>query len=399
MSETPSLKGFVYSDSLESAFVDQTPWIQNTSIRQNIIGTAAVVCDESWYRDVILACALDHDIAALPESDGTQPFYEIYQSSSIVLETIVGSGGISLSNGQKQRVALARALYSKKKLMIIDDSFSGLDKKTEERVFVNFFGRNGLLRLSGITAILVTHAVSRLSYADHIIALNSAGQISEQGTLAQLQNSGGFVEGLATKHRYESIPLSDQSVEELSIPAPSTSRQEGVKLRAKFETEEEDLNRRIGEFSTYKYFFSSIGWSTCIISFSLLILAGVSLKLNELLLSYWTNALSAHGSHVNNLYLGLFGMLTSIATIAWMIACYHFFIYLVPKSAVNLHARLLHTVMNAPLYFFTSTDTGSLTNRSVSLIYRFGQDANVTTWEQIQSRYVTHRCRSSICVD
>jgi ATP-binding cassette, subfamily C (CFTR/MRP), member 1 len=68
MSETPSLKGFVYSNSLESAFADQTPWIQNTSIRQNIIGVS--VFDESWYNEVIGACALDYDIAALPDSHG-----------------------------------------------------------------------------------------------------------------------------------------------------------------------------------------------------------------------------------------------------------------------------------------------------------------------------------------
>jgi ABC-type multidrug transport system fused ATPase/permease subunit len=68
MSETPSLKGYVYNNSLESAFADQTPWIQNTSIRQNIIGVS--VFDESWYNEVIGACALDYDIAALPDSHG-----------------------------------------------------------------------------------------------------------------------------------------------------------------------------------------------------------------------------------------------------------------------------------------------------------------------------------------
>lgn len=68
ISETPSLKGFVYSNSLESAFADQTPWVQNTTIRQNIVGTST--CDESWYKEVIEACSLDHDIAVLPDSHG-----------------------------------------------------------------------------------------------------------------------------------------------------------------------------------------------------------------------------------------------------------------------------------------------------------------------------------------
>ena len=64
MSETPSLKGFVYGNTLESAFNDQTPWIQNATIRQNIVGMSAF--HKTWYAEVVAACALDYDIAALP---------------------------------------------------------------------------------------------------------------------------------------------------------------------------------------------------------------------------------------------------------------------------------------------------------------------------------------------
>jgi ATP-binding cassette subfamily C (CFTR/MRP) protein 1 len=77
MSETPSLKGFVYGNTLESAFSDQTPWIQNTTIRQNIVGVSAF--DKTWYTEVIAACALDYDIAALPDSHGMYPRSAISQ--------------------------------------------------------------------------------------------------------------------------------------------------------------------------------------------------------------------------------------------------------------------------------------------------------------------------------
>ncbi len=106
-----------------------------------------------------------------------------------------------MSGGQKQRIALARALYSRKELIIIDDCFSGLDAETEEAVFLKFFSQRGLLRKSARTAVLVTHAVSRLSYADYIIALDAHGQISEQGTFEHLQNSRGYVRGKPTQHR------------------------------------------------------------------------------------------------------------------------------------------------------------------------------------------------------
>jgi len=83
-----------------------------------------------------------------------------------------------LNGGQKQRVALACALYARKELMIIDDGFSGLDAEIEEKVFVKFFGQQGLLRQLGTTALLVSHGVDRLPYADYIISLEANGRIA-----------------------------------------------------------------------------------------------------------------------------------------------------------------------------------------------------------------------------
>lgn len=69
LSETLSSKGFVYSRASRCSFVDQTPWIQNITIRQNIIGPS--IQEEDWYQQVVQACDLDHDIAAMPNSHGT----------------------------------------------------------------------------------------------------------------------------------------------------------------------------------------------------------------------------------------------------------------------------------------------------------------------------------------
>lgn len=275
-----------------------------------------------------------------------------------------------MSGGQKQRVGLARALYSKKELILIDDAFSGLDAETEETVFVKYFGRQGLLRQAGATAILVTHAVTRLPYSDYIIALDADGQISEQGTFDQLRNAGGYVERLATKHKYESATTSSEdSGVEPSAGQPTMSAQDSkARANAKVEAEEEDLNRSLGELSTYKYYFSYIGWSRSCLSLFYVATSGTAIKLTELLITYWTNALSTHDKQVNSgLYLGLYGMLAGIGAILWVVGCCHFFLSLVPVSAQKLHARLLHTVMNAPLYFFTSIDTGVTTNRLVLL--------------------------------
>ena len=120
-------QGFVYTSALHAGYVDQTPWIQNASVRDNILGIS--LYDVKWYETVVKACALDYDISKMVKGD----------------RTLVGSGGISLSGGQKQRLALARAVYSKHKLILIDDAFSGLDAETEERVFSRLLGARGCL--------------------------------------------------------------------------------------------------------------------------------------------------------------------------------------------------------------------------------------------------------------
>lgn len=86
LGETPSSKGIVYIDKSQAAFVDQTPWIQNTTVKQNIIGVSEF--EPEWYNTVVHSCAIDSDIAILPEGDNTK----------------VGSAGVALSGGQKLRI-------------------------------------------------------------------------------------------------------------------------------------------------------------------------------------------------------------------------------------------------------------------------------------------------------
>lgn len=70
---------------------------------------------------------------------------------------------------------------------------------------------------------------------------------------------------------------------------------------------------------------------------------------------------------MNGLYLGLYAMLACCGMIGMAGAAGHLLLRMVPLSAEKLHERLLNTVMGAPLSFFTSTDTGTTTNRSVHL--------------------------------
>lgn len=91
------------------AYVSQTAWLQNASIRENILFGLPYM--KKRYDDTLYACALDKDMIALEDGDLTE----------------VGEKGITLSGGQKARVALARAVYSRARNLLLDDVLSAVD--------------------------------------------------------------------------------------------------------------------------------------------------------------------------------------------------------------------------------------------------------------------------------
>lgn len=146
--------------------------------------------------------------------------------------------------------ALARAIYSQLPILILDDVFSGLDPTAEERIFSRLLGKRGFLRSLNRTIVLVTHAAHRLSYADHIIALDEQGSIAEQGSFDDLMAGKGYVSNLAVKHKNEDI---DQAPEEPGVSKVKATDNERA-------VAENDLNRQVGDFAVYKHYFAVTGY-------------------------------------------------------------------------------------------------------------------------------------------
>ncbi len=103
-------------------------------------------------------------------------------------ETKVGERGVTLSGGQKQRTAIARMLTLKAPIMIFDDALSAVDAETDAKI------RRALRqKTSDATVILISHRISTLMHADHIVVLDR-GTVTEEGDHAFLSKNGGLYE-------------------------------------------------------------------------------------------------------------------------------------------------------------------------------------------------------------
>ncbi|MFN8494313.1 MAG: ABC transporter ATP-binding protein [Caldilineaceae bacterium] len=94
--------------------------------------------------------------------------------------TEIGERGVTLSGGQRQRLAIARALLSEPRILILDDSTSAIDSATEDEI------QKAILRvLEGRTTLLITHRLSQIRWADHVLVLKQ-GEVIDQGKHEEL---------------------------------------------------------------------------------------------------------------------------------------------------------------------------------------------------------------------
>ncbi|XP_062841068.1 multidrug resistance-associated protein 1 [Trichomycterus rosablanca] len=147
------------------AYVPQQAWIQNATLRENIVFEQQK--NESSYQKVLEACALLPDLEILPGGDDTE----------------IGEKGLNLSGGQKHRVSLARAVYRNADVYLLDDPLSGVDTHVGQHVFHSVLGPAGVLRNK--TRVLVTHGLGLLPHTDLILVMKD-GRITETGSYSEL---------------------------------------------------------------------------------------------------------------------------------------------------------------------------------------------------------------------
>eukprot|EP00736_Rhodelphis_marinus_P011514 Rmarinus@m.22006 len=151
------------------AYVPQSAWLCNGTVRENILFGRPF--EEKWYWQVVGACGLLQDIAALPAADMTE----------------IGERGVTLSGGQRHRISLARALYQDLDLYLLDDVLSALD--AEMVVHVMNHAILGLLLGRGRTVVLSSNHMDLLPHATYVVSMD-AGRVVAHGSYEELVKAG-----------------------------------------------------------------------------------------------------------------------------------------------------------------------------------------------------------------
>ena len=327
------------------AYCAQNAWIQNMTLRDNIL--FGLPYDENRYNETLRVCALESDLKVLAAGDMTE----------------IGEKGINLSGGQKQRVNLARAVYSNSDIILMDDPLSAVDAHVGSYLF------NELIKtaLKGMTRVLVTHRLHILPQVDYILVMDN-GTVVERGTYQELmgkKNEGGLLAKLMAdvdfdqheeeqKKAVSSSPTASASVPKKSEKAPMNEN------KAKLITKEERASGQVTS-GVYKHYVVLSGgyWFFAFLMFVMAVSQGSRIA-NDLWLNVWIyNQVPTFAKwqyQITYFGLGLFQALI-------MVAGGLMFVYSSMRASREIHSKALKKVFHSPMAWFDSQPLGRIINR------------------------------------
>ena len=374
------------------AYVPQQAWIQNMSLKNNVLFEKPYT--EGKFKRVLKACALESDLDILASAEDTE----------------IGENGINLSGGQKQRVSLARAVYSDADLYLMDDPLSAVDAHVGKHIFDNVISsRTGMLRDK--TRVLVTHSVSFLKEVDQIMVMKN-GKIAEVGSYeALMEKAGAFAEFLVT-YGNESVEEEGQENDFKLVPPPfdpsgssaspvgslpaakrerslsitsydsTLSSMEGARIASLGDGDKPDSLAPVEErdgalieeekatvgkvrWSIYGNYFKSMGVPIFVFCVVLYVVGQSVHAINNYWLSMWADDNDAHPEDAqenSKKYLSVYGMLGLVEVVVEFSR--EFIHYLnCARASDHIHVVLLLGVMRSPMSFFDTTPNGRIVNR------------------------------------
>ena len=320
------------------AFCPQYAWIQNASVKENILFGKEY--NRKWYDAVIDACALRPDLDMLPHGDLTE----------------IGERGITVSGGQKQRLNIARAIYFSSDIVLMDDPLSAVDAHVGRHIFDNAIC--GLLKDK--CRILATHQLHVLSRCDRIIWMQE-GRIETIDTFANLMtNNEGFRRLMATtaqeeKAEVEAEPDEVDVEDKEKAHAKKKDARKGAALMQQEERAVKSVSWRV--YAAYVRASGSLLFGPMVILL-LIISQGANIA-TSLWLSWWT---SNKFGYSTGAYIGTYAAL-GVAQAMLMFAFSVTLSILGTRSSRIMLKGAMTRVLRAPMSFFDTTPLGRITNR------------------------------------
>ena len=320
------------------AFCPQYAWIQNASVKENIL--FGKDDDRRWYDAVIDACALRPDLDMLPQGDLTE----------------IGERGITVSGGQKQRLNIARAIYFNSDIILMDDPLSAVDAHVGRHIFDKAIC--GLLKDK--CRILATHQLHVLSRCDRIVWMQE-GQIETIDTFQNLMNNNeAFQKLMATTAQEEKVEEEDQvNEDEIEDEKKAAQKRKAAKRGAALMQQEERAVKSVSwsVYAAYVRASGSLLFAPMIIFF-LIISQGANI-VTSLWLSWWT---ADKFGYSNGQYIGAYAAL-GVVQAALMFAFSVSLSILGTRSSRVMLKAAMSRVLRAPMHFFDTTPLGRITNR------------------------------------
>ncbi|EYE98824.1 putative ABC multidrug transporter [Aspergillus ruber CBS 135680] len=324
------------------AYVPQAPWLQNDTVRQNILFYSSY--DESRYNIAVEASGLAQDLQQLPLGDST----------------VVGERGTSLSGGQKQRVSLARALYSRSSTLLLDDIFSALDTHTTSLVYKRCF-RSGLL--ADRTVVLVTSLPVALKDAEMVIRLEHGKVASVQSSQRTSQVATPSVEEIETGALLSSTPYeAPQEMEPLAEHVISSGAVPEQEVGTTGMAKETTATGRVPRTLFFQYMVMFGGFFYAVTAIVATLTVQFAYFAITYWLSVWTSAYDKY-EHPNSIfYLSVYAA-TIILFLLLQLANNLIYQYGGWAAAKKMHAKLVTAVLSAPISWFDENPIGRAINR------------------------------------
>ncbi|EMC91328.1 hypothetical protein BAUCODRAFT_39495 [Baudoinia panamericana UAMH 10762] len=320
------------------AFCPQYAWIQNATVKQNIIFGQEF--NKQWYNDVIDACALRPDLEMLPSGDLTE----------------IGERGITVSGGQKQRLNIARAIYFNADIVLMDDPLSAVDAHVGRHIMDNAIC--GLLKDK--CRVLATHQLHVLHRVDRIIWMKE-GEIFKVATFDDLMAHDAEFQKLMETTAVEEKKEDQDEVnkDEIEGEKKTAQKKKGKKPTGALMQTEERAVKGVG-WDVYKAYIEASGtiWNLPLVLLILIVSQGANI-VTSLWLSYWTS----NRFHLEmGVYIGIYaalGVVQAALLFIWSVAL----TVLGTRASRVMLQRAMTRVLRAPMSFFDTTPLGRITNR------------------------------------